>query len=476
MKVPITAGIYTDSEGAIRVAYPVNMTWVPPQDGIDDGHLRPADGIEAFATGEGADRGALVLPADHAVGGGTHFRVSGTKLVTVSSSGVVASLGDIPGSDLARLDFSFDRIGIAANGDLYYWDGITLTQVTDPDVGVVNDMIWIDGYFMVTDGQFIAVTELADPTSVLTTKYEGTDIPDPIQCLLKANKQAHVVSRHAIDVFQNVGGSGFPFKLAQSAHIAKGAIGERAACVFNDAIAFVGGGRNASGSDAPGVWLGRNAETIKLSSREIDKLLLEYSEADLATVTLETVVDVGSQFLFVHLPDRTLVYVADAPAAAGTPAWCTLTTAIAGFSKYRARNIVRAAGSWIVGDPSSSAIGRWTQSSSQHYGQDVRWEFSTPMLYNNGRGAIVKELELVALTGFGPEGRDSTVATAYSTDGRKWSPDRTIPVGQRGDTERRLRWFNQGPIRNRRIQRFTGDSGSRLTAQHAEAQFEDLIY
>src|SRR5690349_5719455 len=102
MKIPITAGIYTDSAPALRVAYPVNMIPVPGQDGVEDGYLRPAEGIQAFATGQGADRGAIVLPANHAVGGGTHFRVSGTKLITVSSTGVVEVLGDIPGADLVR--------------------------------------------------------------------------------------------------------------------------------------------------------------------------------------------------------------------------------------------------------------------------------------------------------------------------------------------------------------------------------------
>ena len=463
MKIPILAGIYVDGSPSVRVAYPVNMVPVPGQDGIADGYLRPAEGIKAFTTGQGIDRGAIIWQ-------GLHYRVSGTKLVTVSAAGVVAVLGDITGAGLVRMDFSFDRLGIAADGKLFYWNGTTLTSVTDPDIGTVNDMVWVDGYFMVTDGTNIAVTELADPNAVSPLKFGSTDRPGPVPCLLKVQNEVHVISRNTIDVFQNIGGEFFPFARATGAHIQKGAVGSRAACVFQDTIAFIGGGRN----EASSVYLGRNAQTVKIGTREIDNLLLEYTEAQLATAMLETVVDRGSQFLYIHLPDRTMVYDAVASAAAENPAWFILTTAITGFSQYRGRNIVRAFDAWVAGDPQSSAIGKWSIDDSKHYGADVRWEFSTPMLRNGGRGAIIHEIELVALPGVVPEGTNPMVATSNSTDGRTFTQDKAVRSGQRGDLTKRLVWFQQGHWRNWRIQRFRGDSGARLSALALEAQIEAL--
>lgn len=472
MQIPILNGVYVDSSPAVRVSYPVNMVPVPVESGVSKWQLRPAEGVESFATGQGNDRGAIVWK-------GTHYRVSGTSLISVSSAGVVTVLAVVPGTEPVRFDFSFDLLLIAADEKLYYWDGMSLNQVTDPDVGTVLDTLWVDGYSMVTDGTNVAVSDLADPYAFNPLKYGSTDTPDPIQCLVKVQNEVHVVSRDLIDVFQNVGGSGFPFARVQSALISKGAIGRRAACAFADAVAFVGSGRN----ETPGVYLGRNAQLIKISTREIDNQLLEYTEAQLADTLVESVVDRGSQYLYVHLPDRTLVYDAIATAsgasdkpAAERPVWFTLTTAIAGFSQYRARNIVRFNDEWIVGDPSSSAIGRWTTTDSQHYGADVRWEFGTLMLRNDGRGAIINELELVALTGAVPEGLDPVVSTSYSRDGVTWSQDRTIKCGQRGNTTKRLMWFQQGELRGSRIQRFRGDSRSRLTALAIEAQIQRLAY
>jgi len=44
-------------------------------------------------------------------------------------------------------------------------------------------------------------------------------------------------------------------------------------------------------------------------------------------------------------------------------------------------------------------VGYATDAVASHWGQEVRWEFGTLMLYNGSKGAVVHELELVALTG-----------------------------------------------------------------------------
>jgi len=464
VQIPILAGVYADQNPALRIAYPVNMIPVPGQDGIADGYLRPAEGIEFFTTAQGVDRGAIVWKGDH-------YRVSGTKLIKVTDTGTVAVLGDVGGTGPVRMDFSFDLLGILSNGLLYYWDGSVLTFVSDPNMPTnLIDMLWIDGYFMVTDGTFVVVTNLSNPATVNPLKYGSTDQPTPVKALLKVLNEVHVVSETQIDVFQNVGGQFFPFARVATALITKGAVGTRAACVFQDTVAFIGGDRN----EAPSVYRGHNAQTVQISSREIDNLLLEYTKAQLAAVTMQTIVDRGSKFLYINLPDRTIVYDAVASAAAQQPVWFILTSAIVGFSRYRAANLIRIADKWISGDPTSAALATWSTTDSQHYGGDVRWEFSTPLLRNEGRGAILHRLELLALTGSVPTDTDPQVATSFSLDGKTWSLDRPIHSGQRGDRTKRLVWWRNGMWRNYRIQRFRGDSSSRLTALKLEAEVEPL--
>lgn len=467
MQIPILNGIYTDNGPDLRTSYPVNLVPVPKKSGISNGFLRPADGLVANGTGPGVDRGGINW-------NGVCYRVMGTKLVTVASNGTVTVLGDVGGpvNTLVTMDYSFDRLAIASGGRLYYWNG-TLTQVTDPDLGVVLDVVWVDGYFMTTDGTSLVVTELTDPTQVNPLKYGSSEVdPDPVVALLKLRNEVYALNRNTIEVFDNVGGDFFPFQRIDGAQITKGVVGTFACCVYLETIAFLGSGRN----EEPGIYLGANATATKISTQEIDQVLLNYTEAQLAQVKLEARNDKNHQHLYVHLPDRTIVYDAAASEALGEQVWFTLTTSTVGFSQYRARNLVWAYDKWLVGDPQSSNIGYLDDTIGHHWGQPVRWEFGTTIVYNEGNGAIFSELELVALTGRVLLGVDPVITTSYSLDGLAWSQDQAIRAGKIGHSLKRLLWLQQGFMRNWRIQRFRGTSDAHLAFMRLEAQVEPLAY
>jgi hypothetical protein len=467
MQIPILNGIFTDNTPELRTSYPINMVPVPKKSGISNGFLRPGDGIVANGTGPGTDRGGINW-------NGVCYRVMGTKLVSVGSNGTVTTLGDVggPTTDLVTLDYSFDQLAIASGGRLYYWNGSTLTQVTDPDLGVVLDVVWVDGYFMTTDGEFLIVTELSNPLSVNPLKYGSSEVdPDPVVALLKLRNEIYALNSNTIEVFDNVGGTLFPFARIDGAQLQKGVIGTHACCVYIDRIAFLGGGRN----EAPSIYIGAAATTQKLSTQEIDNLLLQYTEAQLVRVQLEARNDKNHQHLYVHLPDRTIVYDATASEALGEPVWFTLTTAVIGFAQYRARNMVWIYDKWLVGDPQSSSIGYLIQDTGNHWGQQVRWEFGTLIIYNEGNGAIFNELELVSLTGSVALGTNPQISTSYSVDGKAWSQDRSITVGTTG-SNKRLTWFQQGHMRNWRIQRFRGNSDAHVSFVRLEAQIEALAF
>ena len=468
MQISILNGIYTDNGPDFRTSYPVNMVPVPKNSGISTGYLRPGDGLVANGSGPGIDRGGINWQ-------GECYRVMGTKLVSVASNGAVTVLGDVGGpvNTLVTFDYSFDELAIASGGRLYYWDNSTLTQVTDPDLGIVLDVVWVDGYFMTTDGEFLIVTELSDPTQVNPLKYGSSEVdPDPVVALLKLRNEVYALNRNTIEVFDNIGGDLFPFQRIDGAQIQKGVIGTFACCVYIERIAFLGGGRNES----PGIYVGAAATTQKISTQEIDELLLTYSEAQLAQVKLEARNDKSHQHLYVHLPDRTVVYDAAASEALGDQVWFTLTTTVVGFAQYRARNLVWAYDKWLVGDPQSSTIGYLVDDIGSHWGQKVRWEFGTIIAYNEGKGALFQKIELVSLTGRVALGTNPQISTSYSLDGLSYSQDRYIYVGTIGNTSKRLAWFQQGHMRNWRIQRFRGDSDSHIAFARLEMQIEGLLY
>jgi len=97
-------------------------------------------------------------------------------------------------------------------------------------------------------------------------------------------------------------------------------------------------------------------------------------------------------------------------------------------------------------------------------------------MYNEGRGAIIHQLELVALTGRADFGDDPTIWSQYSVDGETWSMEKAIKAGMQGQRNKRLVWFQQGGFRNWRIQRFRGTSDAHVSFARLEAQIEPMAW
>jgi hypothetical protein len=469
VQIPILSGITTDEGPDFRISYPRNMMPVPRAQGISAGYLRPAEGIVQIGSGPGVDRGGINW-------GGVHYRVMGTKLVQVAATGVVTVLGDVGGTGQVGFDYSFDRLAIASGGALYYWGGGTLTQVGDPDLGAVLDVLWIDGYFVTTDGMSLIVTDLLDPTSINPLRYGSSEgDPDPIKGMFKSRAgEFYAVNRYTIEMMQNVGQSStrslFPFARVEGAQINRGAIGTHCIVNYDDKIAFLGGARK----EPPAVWVGLNAATQKLSTGEIDTLLLDYTEAELSMSVMEVRTTKNHALLYLHLPDRALIYDGAASAAVQEPVWFTVDSGLLTPAQYRARNFVWCYDRWLCGDPTSSALGVLDETISTHYGQVIGWEFDTSIVYNEGRGAVFHELELVALPGRAPLGVDPVIWTSYSADGVTWSAERSIKAGRQGQRTKRLVWIGQGGMENWRIQKFRGTSDAHLSVARLEAQLEPL--
>ena len=471
MQIPILNGIFTDNTPELRTSYPVNLMPVPMQSGISSGFLRPGDGIVANGTGPGIDRGGINWNGDV-------YRVMGTKLVEISSTGSVTILGDVGGpvTQLVTFDYSFDELAVVSGGRIYFWNGTTLTQGNYPlvTIGPIIDFCFIDGRYMLTDGERLFLTNIGNPLIIGAFAFEEPIAdPDPVTSLLRLRNEVYAINRFTMEVYDNLGTAvPFPFGVIQGAQVQKGCVGVQACCIYLDQVAFLGSGRN----EAPGIYTAASATTQKISTQEIDTILLDYTEAQLSLVKIEARNDKNHEHLYVHLPNQTLVYDALASRALQTPVWFILVSTLSGLAQYRARNMVWAYDKWLVGDPQSNSIGYLVQDTGHHWGQQVYWQFGTLIVYNESNGAIFNELELVSLTGSIALGKNPQISTSYSLDGKSYSQERSISVGTIGNTKKRLAWFQQGHMRNWRIQRFRGDSDAHVSFIRLEAQIEPLAY
>jgi hypothetical protein len=462
-QIGILSGVYSKAGVDIEAAYPKNFEPVAEDSGVSKGYLRPIDGVDSLGTGPGGDRAGIVWK-------GVHYRIMGSNLVSVSASGTVLVLGDVGGSGYATLSYSFDNLIIVSGGNLFYYNG-SLTQVTDPDLGLALDGLWVDGYTMTTDGTFVVITELNAPYAVNPLKYgSAEEDPDPIIGLIKIRSSPYVCNRHTIEVLQNVGGNGFPFAKARGAMIPKGIVGVGAKCLFLETAAFVGGGRD----EGVGVHLIGSGQAIKISSRALDKALAELDDAELSDIQLESRQGNGSALLFVHLPAETWCYTYSTSQALDIPVWFRLGSGAFGDRPYRPRNYTIVDNSWYCGDIESNAIGRFNAGVTTQFGEDAGGEFATLILYNEGRGVIIHQMELVTQSGRAEFGERGTVFLSFSDDNLLFGPERAVSYGEFGGRTTRPVWFGCGLFRNRRIARFRVQNNAPVAFLRLEATMEPL--
>lgn len=464
MQIPVLSGVYTDESSDFRLSYPRNLMPVPVPQGISEGYLRPAHGIVALGD----------IPSGVCRGGinwnGMLYRVVGTELVSITNKGAITSIGTISGSGSVTFDYSFTYLSISGDNKLWLYDGTTLTQVTDSNLGNVIDHIWVDGFFMTTDGQYLVTTQLNDPFTVLPNKYGSSEAdPDPINAILKLKNEPYALNRYTIEVFTNIGGTGFPFQRVDGAIINRGCIGTFACAIYMESIAFVGSSRNES----PSVWVLSGGSTGRIATREIDEILSQYTETQLSEILVEAKVDKGHQLLYIHLPDKTMVYDGAASQIVGKPVWFELGSSL-DSAIYNARHLVYCYDKWWVGHATQDLLGYLDDSIASHWGKVIGWNFDTLIIYGEGHGAIFHELELVTLSGRVALGDNPTIWTQYSLDGESWSLPRSTRAGKTGQRQIRIVWLGQGPMSHWRFQRFFGRSDSMLSIARLEARIEAL--
>lgn len=439
MQLPLLSGIVGSNQAEFKQSYPKNIEPVVIESGLSKGQLRTTSGAVQTDTGPGVDRGGVYWNE-------RCYRVMGTRFGYVTNLGAWVEIGDVGTGGPCAFDYGFDRLAINSGNRLYYFNGAALSQVTDPDLGNVNDVIWIDGYYMTTDGTSVVVTELSDPTSVKPLKYgSAEEDPDMVVGLVKVANEAHILGRHTIQVFRNVGGNGFPFQTIRGATIPYGCVGARAKCTIDGTFAFVGGAKNEGLS----VWIAGQGTAQRISTRTIDDDL--DAVIDPTQIEIEARGTRGERRLIVHLPEgRSWVFLLEATKQAGELVWYEAET----DGTYNIRHAVTAYGRMVVGGPNGE-IGFLSDEIEAHFGELPEWRFDCGLVYGSAKGGIVRQVELVGLTGRG----NGTASMAVTRDGQTFSIELTQATGPLGARAKRTVWRPNLKFSNYVGLRFRGRGG-----------------
>jgi hypothetical protein len=382
------------------------------------------------------------------------YAVTGNRLVSIAENGTPTFIGNV-GNDnkAATFMYSEDRLAVVSNGDLFYWYSNSFFQVTDVNVGAPLGGIWVDGYFMLHDGTYLYTSSLADPTVFPAADYAAAESdPDPVKCLLKIKNEPYAVGRYTTEVFQNRNSTtGFSFDRVYGAQVMKGTLGPATACVFEGTIAMLGSGKN----EAPSIFLVSGGQAAKIATREIDLILGEYTEEVLTQCIVETRSDPSHQLLYIHLPDKTLMYDGAATTNVNQPVWSILYN---GTKPYPMRFPIWCYNRWNVFHSSSSKLGVLSSDVLTWWGDQVWYTFGTNFVYTGEGPFSISSIDLIGLIGRIALGTTSTITMEYSDDGEVWSREFTINTPTTAQRGKRLQWRRLGKVYQRRILKFKWNS------------------
>jgi hypothetical protein len=411
---------------------PVNMTTVIHNVKDDQAYLLTHDGLTKYADVNGVARGGVYNERFS-----NHFRVSGTSFERINTDGTVEVLGTVSGSSIASFANSFNTQAIVADGRMYLWDGATLTEILDPDLGVPIDITWFRGIYVMTDGESLFQTDITNEYSISPLKFVSSEFAaDPIKAVARNDQnQILAFNRYSIEYFffnpnapadvsvlQNIPGKATKI----------GIVGTHCQ-VEMDGVFFILGGRKES---EVGVYIVSGGQYQEASIREVTKIINKYTEAQLEDAVLEARVSDGNKFLYVHLPCETLIYNHTvAERASKESAWTIIKTGLENdetndFS-WRGRFGVfdpRVA-KWIYGDTRENFLGELDDTIASQYGNDTECVCYTPIIPLRERS--ITNIEVDTIPGY--SSNDLTCSFSLSFDGTIFGKEWTSTISKQGN-------------------------------------------
>ncbi len=413
---------------------PVNFTAVSRQVKGDDGYLLTHDGLTEFASTNGVARGGVFNERFN-----QHYRVSGNQFEQISANGDVETIGIISGTSICSFANSFNTQAILSDGKYYLWDGATLTQVLDPELGVPIDITWFRNIYVMTDGESLFQTDINNEYSISPLKYSSSEFAsDPIIGVARNDQnQILAFNRYSTEYFYfnaSAPSGTSVLQVITGKAIKVGIVGTHCKTEL-DGLFFILGGRK---EESPSIHAITGSQVQTVASREVDKLISQYDELELSTVVLESRVVDRDKFIIVHLPNETLLYnLTIAKKVGNEGAWTIIKSGVEIDEPWRGKFGIfdPRASKWIYGDIKENKLGYLDVNLAAQYGEQVECICYTPIM--TGLETLsVNNFELDTITGYAiPE---MTCFNAYSSDGVTWQQERTTVVSEQDNYNRRF--------------------------------------
>lgn len=354
--------------------------------------------------------------------------VSGTRLYRVDSNKGSVNIGDIGLPGRIDIDNNTTTIVVVNSPRAYYYDTSTDTfgQITDPDFTTrgATDVEFLDNFLLFVEpdsGRFFG-SDVGTATSFDSLNFataEGS--PDKLLGIKVDHRQVLLFGEKSVEIWELIGGAGFPFARAANGYIEQGCLNGRTATKIDNSVIWL--------ADDYTIRRLEGITPVKVSQQGIEQALGQVSiGAGLAWAYSQE----GHTFYVLQFPEGTYVY------DASTKEWAERQTY--GRPNWLQWSHAQAFGKELVGDVTSNNIYELSltkfsdDSAAGLLPHRMEWTYQT--VYAQGDRAFHDRLEIVMKTGVGVtfgQGSDPEIMMDVSDDGGiTWDalPNRKIgPIG-----------------------------------------------
>lgn len=460
--IPLSNGFYLSESLPVASQICRNMyVNIPETEGkISAAQLFPSPGlVEIVDSGLNEfNRGSHVLSSQP-------YFVNGENLYRLETDNTLTSLGTIEGKGRVSIADNGNQLIIVVPGTrigyIYTVSGglvqITDATFTDLAKAAPEIVVFIDGYFVITRGS----KEFFSSNLNNGLVYDALDFgsaeadPDIIRSAHVHKNQLYIFGSETIEVFQNVGGVGFPFQRIRGFVIPKGIAAPFSVTEFDSSFVFIGQGVDES----PKIYIFTGSGVAPISTTSVDFLLQEAAE-DVPNAFVLNYSFRGATFVSFSNSNGTFVYDSQASKLSGKKTWHTrISSGLQFKTRWRVNSLVTAYGKLLVGDSDTGIIGFIDNDVSTDYGNPILRGFALQTLENNSKKMFFNSIEVILDSGQGSEdGTTPLIRMSYSDNGRTYTPEKVRSAGKVGEYGIRARWNQLGSTSRYRIFKFLFDA------------------
>ena len=389
-------------------------------------------------------------------------------LVKISSLGVRTNIGVIGGEDRCGLaeDEAGNLVITTGVGNPYQYDGTTLTQGTDIDlphastVTYINRRVVYDGV-----GGDVVFSDLSDPLTVDSANIIIAEAkPDNTKAVFSYKQQVYVFGGSSIQPLYNTGEGNPPYDFVLNATQEIGI----------DAIHSIGSNSNFAyflGSDLVVYQLSGLASN-SIGNPAIGQAIHNYPATNDAYGMCFTIDNLNFYLLSFPTGNETWLYNEQ------SGLWTNLAFGVNG-DQHLISDYQFIYGKHIVADRRNGNIYELDFDTFTDNGELIQHQRDTVAINGKtfgrpGAKVFMDRLELIIETGTSLVTAESQIIMQYSDDnGRSWSSERFLPIGQQGEYRHKLEWLGLGWFYTRMFRFIMSDAIKWvLISAHADLELE----